>query len=68
MMDKDFDTLLDIGYRDKKYIYKFKNIQISSLVPPTELFNKYGYTKTEVKTAPMVSQVKEKIMGIIKRF
>jgi hypothetical protein len=35
---------------------------------PKELFSRYGYTKTEVKTAPIVSQVKEKIMGVIKRF
>jgi len=68
MMEKDFDTLLDISYRDKKYIYTFKNITIRTIAPPTELFNRYGYTKTEVKTAPMVSQVRDKIMGVIKRF
>jgi len=68
MMEKDYDTLLDISYRDKKYIYRFKNIQISTLAPPTELFNRYGYTKTEVKSAPIVSGVKDKIFGMIKRF
>jgi len=68
MMERDCDTLLDISYSNKKYIYRFKNITIRTIAPPTELFNKYGYTKTEVKTAPMVSQVKEKIMGMVKRF
>jgi len=68
MMEKDCDTLLDIGYYHKKYIYQFKNIKVTTKAPPQELFNRYGYTKTDVKTAPIVSQVKEKIMGMVKRF
>jgi len=68
MMDRDCDTLLDISYKDKKYIYQFKNIKVTSTGSPQELFNRYGYTKAEVKTAPIISQVKEKIMGVIKRF
>jgi len=69
-MEKDCDTLLDIGYYHKKYIYQFKNIKVTTTAPPQELFNRYGYgyTKTEVKTAPIVSQVKDKIMGMVKRF
>jgi len=61
-------TLFDISYQNKKYIYSFKNIKISTLAPPIELFNRYGYTKTELKTVPIVSQVKEKILGMVKRF
>jgi len=68
MMEKDCDTLLDIGYYNKKYIYQFKNIRVTSTGSPQELFNRYGYTKTDVKTAPIASQVKDKIMGMVKRF
>ena len=68
MMEKDCDTLLDISYKDKKYIYQFKNIKVITTATPIELFNKYGYSKTEVKTAPIVSQVKDRIIGVIKRF
>jgi len=68
MMEKDCDTLLDIGYYNKKYIYQFKNIKVTTTAPPQELFNRYGYSKTEIKTAPIVSQVKDKILGMVKRF
>jgi len=67
-MDRDCDTLLDISYRDKKYIYQFKNIKVTTTAPPIELFNRYGYTKIETKTVPIASQIKEKIFGVIKRF
>jgi len=69
MMDRDCDTLLDItSIKDNRFIYQFKNIKVTSTGSPQELFSRYGYTKTDVKTAPMVSQVKDKIMGVIKRF
>jgi hypothetical protein len=68
MMEKDCDTLLDIIYKDKKYIYIFKNIRVVSTEPPIKIFDKYGYTKTDVKKAPIISSVQDKIMGIIKRF
>ncbi len=68
MMERDCDTLLDIGYVNKKYFYQFKNLKITTNAPPLELFNKYGYDKVEVKTAPMVSVVHEKIMGVVHRF
>jgi len=68
MMERDCDTLLDIGYVDKQYIYQFKNIKISTTAPPLELFKKYGYERSEVKTAPIISTVQEKILGLIKRF
>jgi hypothetical protein len=68
MMEKDCDTLLDISYRDKRYVYQFKNIRVISTLTPTEIFAKYGYSKSEVKTAPIVSQVKEKLFGMVKRF
>ena len=68
MMDREYDTLLDISYYNKKYIYKFKNIKITTIAPPTELFNKYGYSKSNIKSAPIASEVKEKIFGTINRF
>ena len=68
MMDKDCDTLLDIGYKNKKYIYQFKNIRVTTAQPPIELFERYGYDKKEVKTAPIVAFVADKIFGMVKRF
>ena len=68
MMEKDCDTLLDISYRDKKYIYQFKNIRVVTTAPPIELFNKYEYNKTKVKTAPIISTVTDKIKSMVKRF
>ncbi len=68
MMEKDCDTLLDINHVNKKYIYQFKNIKITTTAPPLELFGKYGYVKSEVKTAPIISSIQEKIKGLIQRF
>ena len=68
MMEKDCDTLLDIGYKNKKYIYQFKNIRVTTTQPPIELFKRYGYDKKEVKTAPIVSLIKDRIMSVVKKF
>jgi len=68
MMDRDCDTLLDIGFKDEKFIYQFKNIRVVSATSPFKLFNRHGYDKKEVKNAPIVLKVKEKILGIVKRF
>jgi len=68
MMERDCDTLLDIGYVNKRYIYHFKNIKITTTAPPLELFKNYGYDRSEVKKAPIVSVVQERIFGLIKRF
>ena len=68
MMEKDCDTLIDIAYRDKKYVYQFKNIRVMTAEPPAKLFKRYGYMKEDVKTAPIVSVVQDKIMGLIRRF
>jgi len=68
MMEKDCDTLLDISYKDKKYIYHFRNIRVTTTAPPTELFKRYGYDKKEVKTAPIIASVADKIFGMVKRF
>ena len=68
MMDRDCDCLIDIAYRDKKYIYQFKNIKVTTAEPPSQIFARCGYSKEEVKTAPIVSVVQDKIMGLIKRF
>ena len=35
---------------------------------PLKLFNRCGYDRVEVKTAPIASVVKDKIIGIVKRF
>ena len=68
MMEKDCDTLLDISYINKKFVYQFKNIKVTTATSPLEIFDKYGYVKSEVKTAPIVSVVQDKIMGVIRRF
>ena len=68
MMERDCDTLLDISYKDKKYIYQFKNIRIITTQPPIELFKKYGYDKKDVKTAPIAPSIADKIFGMVKRF
>ena len=68
MMDRDCDTLLDISYKDKKYIYQFKNIRVTSPLLPKEIFAKYGYTKSEVKTAPIAPNIKDRLMGMFQKF
>jgi hypothetical protein len=68
MMERDCDTLMDISYRDKKYIYQFKNIKVITSETPFKLFKRYGYDKTELKTAPIVSVVKDKLLGLVSRF
>jgi len=68
MMERDCDTLLDIDKKDGRFFYQFKNLKISSTVEPFKLFQKYGYKKEEVKKAPIIYDVKEKILSVVKRF
>lgn len=68
MMEKDCDTLVDIAFKEKRFIYQFKNIKITTTEPPTSLFKQYGYEKEEVKTTPIVSSVKDRLLGVIQRF
>jgi hypothetical protein len=68
MLEKDCDTLVDIDFREKRFYYKFKNRTISSAVSPEKLFYRYGYDKSEEKTAPIVGEVKKKILGMVRRF
>ncbi|MBU1668080.1 hypothetical protein KKC13_06640 [bacterium] len=68
MMEKDCDTLIDIAFKENRFIYRFKNIKITTTEPPSKLFERYGYEKNEVKTAPMVSRVQRRILGLIQRF
>lgn len=68
MMERDCDTLLDIGYVNKKYLYQFKNLKITTNAPPFELFQRYGYDKFEEKTSPIVSTVQDRIRGMVRRF
>ena len=68
MMEQDCDTLLDIDYRNKHYIYQFKNIKVTTLAPPLKLFEKYGYDRGRPKTAPIISTVQDKIRGLVRRF
>ncbi|CAA6811518.1 MAG: Unknown protein [uncultured Sulfurovum sp.] len=68
MMEKDCDTLVDIAFKEKRFIYQFKNIKITTTEPPSKLFERYGYDKSELKKAPIVSDVKSKILGLIQRF
>ena len=68
MMERDCESLIDICYRDKKYIYQFKNIKVTTAEPPLNLFKRCGYDRAEVTTAPIVSVVRDKIMGMVHRF
>ena len=68
MMDRDCNTLIDIEFKNNQFIYQFKNIRVLSSVAPLKLFNRYGYNKQEVKIAPIVGRVKDKILGMVKRF
>jgi len=68
MMEKDCDTLVDIGFKEGRFIYWFKNIKMTTTEPPSKLFERYGYEKQETKTAPIVSGIQNKILGLIQRF
>ncbi|CAA6802957.1 MAG: Unknown protein [uncultured Sulfurovum sp.] len=68
MIEKDCDTLMDIRFSKKQFIYQFKNIKITTTEPPPKLFKKYGYEKEEVKKAPIVSKVQDRLLGLIQRF
>jgi hypothetical protein len=68
MMQRDCDTLMDIGFKENKYVYQFKNVRVSTAEAPFKLFKRCGYDKKEVKTAPIVSVVQDKIMGLVRRF
>ncbi len=68
MKEKDCHTLIDISYRDNKYVYQFTNIRAITAEPPLQMFARCGYDRAEVKTAPIASVVKDTIMGIVKRF
>ena len=67
MMDKECDTLLDIDKQGGRFVYQFKNAKLQIDEPPSELFKRCGYEKSEVKTAPIAQSVKDKIMGCINR-
>ena len=56
------------SYHDNKFVYQFKNTKVITTAQPYEIFDKYGYQKSEVKTAPITSQVKEKLMGMFQKF
>ena len=68
MLEKDCDTLMDIRFSKKQFIYQFKNIKITTTEPPLKLFKKYGYEKEDVKKAPIISVVQDTILGLIQRF
>jgi len=64
-MEKECDTLLNIYYKDKKYIYQFKNIKVTTTQAPIELFKKYEYHRDK---NPIASKFQETIMSLVKRF
>ena len=68
MLQRDCDTLIDIDFKDKRYFYYFKNTTFSSEAEPKKVFAKNGYDKKEVKTAPLVGDIKKRILGVVKRF
>ncbi len=68
MMDRDCDTLLNIGKVNNKFIYQFKNIKVITAKPPEDIFKRCGYDRRESKDAPIDSAVRDRIMGLVKRF
>ena len=68
MLQKDCDTLIDIDFKDKRYFYYFKNTTFSSEAEPQKVFEKNAYDKKEVQTAPIVGDIKKRILGVVKRF
>ena len=68
MLEKDCDTLVDIDFKDKRFFYIFKNRVISSSVEPKKLFEKHGYDKKDEKTAPIVGEIKKRILDVVRRF
>ena len=67
-LQKTNQALVTDDFTRKKYIYQFKNVKVTTAEPPLELFNRCGYSKAEVKTAPIASVVRDKIMDVVKRF
>ncbi|CAA6805853.1 MAG: Unknown protein [uncultured Sulfurovum sp.] len=67
MLEKDCDTLIDIDFKAKRFYYTFKNRSISTMVEPKKLFDKHGYDNTS-KKAPMVEEIKDRIIGLFERF
>ena len=57
-----------ISYREKKYVYQFTNIRAITAEAPLQMFTRCGYDRADVKTAPIASLVKDKIIVIVKRF
>ena len=68
MMKKNCDTLLDIGLIEGKFVYQFKNIKVTTAELPKDIFKRCGYDNAEAKDAPIVSNVKDKLLGLINRF
>ena len=64
---KDCDTLLDIGTRDGKFVFYFKNIKLITAEPSSRLFDRCGYDRDEMKNAPIHSTIRDKIMGIVRK-
>jgi len=68
IIEKDCDTLLDISLENKHYIYQFKNIKLTTTTTPYELFKRHGYNREEIKKAPIISTVQQKLRGLVQRF
>jgi len=64
---RDCDTLLDIGTREGKFVFYFKNIKLVTAEPPNRLFDRCGYDRDELKDAPICSTIRDKIMGIVRK-
>jgi len=68
MLERDCDTLIDIGKIEEKFVYQFKNIKITTAEAPADIFQRCGYDKRDSKDAPMVSNIRDKLVGLIGRF
>ena len=59
-----FENLEDIDFVDNLFVYRFKKITIRMKESPMDVFERFEYHKERT----VCSDVKERIMGIIKRF
>ena len=62
--DKIYDTLIDIDFVDNLFVYRFRGITIKMRENPMAVFGRFEYHKEKT----VCLDVKERIMGLIKRF
>jgi hypothetical protein len=67
-LDQDCHTLLDISYRNERYVYQFKNARAVTTGNPEALFKRFEYIETDSYLPPIASKIKDSVKGMIQRF